>query len=152
MYHRVYSTFSGTATRTVHHPRTHVALYFASVELSLHGGVLYSLQRDSARDSNRQTVIALSTMVFSLRPLSVHFRGLSGKTLDANRAFARELARSFSAQMGKALWLVFPDDAEVRGLAELVTPSERFLLSVAKAPNRVFGSLCGCVLRRQLSQ
>ncbi|CBJ27978.1 conserved unknown protein [Ectocarpus siliculosus] len=35
-----------------------------------------------------------------------------GETLDANRSFARELARSFSARMGKALWLVFPDDAE----------------------------------------
>eukprot|EP00904_Undaria_pinnatifida_P005540 jgi/Undpi1/2115/HiC_scaffold_12.g05501.m1 len=35
-----------------------------------------------------------------------------GETLDANRVFARELARSFSARMGKELWLVFPDDAE----------------------------------------
>lgn len=36
------------------------------------------------------------------------------QTLDANRVFARELARSFSARMGKELWLVFPDDAEVK--------------------------------------
>lgn len=35
-----------------------------------------------------------------------------GETLDANRSFARELARTFSAKLGKALWLVFPDDAE----------------------------------------
>eukprot|EP00903_Cladosiphon_okamuranus_P016598 g15311.t1 len=35
-----------------------------------------------------------------------------GETLDANRSFARELARTFAARMGKALWLVFPDDAE----------------------------------------
>ena len=36
------------------------------------------------------------------------------QTLDANRSFARELARGFSARMGKELWLVFPDDAEVK--------------------------------------
>ncbi|CAN0160461.1 unnamed protein product [Pylaiella littoralis] len=35
-----------------------------------------------------------------------------GETLDANRSFARELARTFSARMGKGLWLVFPDDSE----------------------------------------
>lgn len=35
------------------------------------------------------------------------------QTLDANRSFARELARTFAARLGKALWLVFPDDAEV---------------------------------------
>lgn len=38
------------------------------------------------------------------------------KTLDANRAFARELSRTFSARMGKALWLVFPDAGEVGSL------------------------------------
>lgn len=36
------------------------------------------------------------------------------KTMDSNRMFARELARTFAARMGKALWLVFPDDDEVR--------------------------------------
>ena len=42
-------------------------------------------------------------------------RGAGGaiQTLDANRSFARELARTFSARLGKALWLIFPDDAEV---------------------------------------
>ncbi|CAN0170426.1 unnamed protein product [Discosporangium mesarthrocarpum] len=37
-----------------------------------------------------------------------------GETLDANRDFARELARSFSAKLGRALWLVFPDGGEAR--------------------------------------
>lgn len=35
-----------------------------------------------------------------------------GETLDANRNYVRELAKTFSAQMGKALWTVFPDDGE----------------------------------------
>lgn len=44
----------------------------------------------------------------------VLIRSCEQQTLDANRSFARELARNFSARMGKALWLVFPDDAEVK--------------------------------------
>lgn len=44
----------------------------------------------------------------------VHIRSYEEQTLDANRSFARELARTFSARMGKGLWLVFPDDAEVK--------------------------------------